>query len=70
MAGNEFELLRLYTEMGTACLGRRHFAMHDDSHLVGVPLSHIYRTVHLIRDPRTPILVFLQNSRLYYKMNS
>ncbi len=68
MAGSEFALLRLYTEMGIPCLGRRHFDMHEDSHLLGVPLSLIDRTVHLIRDPRTPILFFLQNRRLYDKM--
>ena len=70
MTGSEFALLRLYTEMDTPCLGRRHFAMHEDSHLLVVPLSLIYRTVHMIRDPRTPTLFFLQNSRLYDKMNS
>ncbi len=70
MAGSEFALMRLFTEMDTPCLGRRHFAMHEDSHHLVVPLSLIYRTVHLVRNPRTPILFFLQNSRLCDKMNS
>jgi hypothetical protein len=66
---SEFALLRLYTEMNILCLGHRHFALHEDSHLLVVPLS-LYRTVNLIRDPRTPILFFLQNSRLFDKTNS
>ena len=47
-----------------------YFAMHENALVLVVPLNLLYRTVHLVRDPRTPTLFFLQNSRVYDKMNS
>ena len=47
-----------------------YFAMHENALVLVVPLNLLYRTVHLVRHPRTPTLFFLQNSRVYDKMNS
>ena len=69
----EFALLRLYEEKEDRFLGRRQFVMSPASHTLLVPLSLIYRSIHLVRDPRTSptlTLFFLQNSRIYDKMNA